>query len=309
MIYTVTLSPSLDLILDLNNTLLDGGVYKVKSECYRAGGRGINVSIMLKNLELESTALGFVAGFTGDEFMRLCASYGIKTSFVRARRGKTRINLRINGQNQTKINGVGPDVSMDDISYLLKKIAASDDDDFLVLAGDIPQNLPQNIYSSFFECIKDKKVKVIVDSNLKVTLPVLNLHPFLVKTNLSEIKIHTGTTLVTDNEIYAFAKDLCQKGAQNVIIVLNEYSSIFCAQDEAFKIIAPKVDYIDAVGAEDCLIAGFIQGFIQTDNLKDACIMATACAVASIGEWGLANFNDAKKYIDKVQIRQLDLKN
>ncbi len=153
MIYTVTSSPSLDLIVSLSSTLESGGNFRAIEEELRPGGKGINISIMLKNLGCNSTALGFVAGFSGDELMRMTMASGINTGFIRVRRGRTRINIRIKDTKETKINGLGPTVTSDDINYLINKIKIIKENDILVLAGMVPPSLPQDIYRTFFENI------------------------------------------------------------------------------------------------------------------------------------------------------------
>lgn len=309
MIYTVTLNPSLDLIMNLDEPLTVGGSFKVSSEYYRAGGRGLNVSAMLKNLGENSIALGFVAGFTGDELMRLFANYGIQTGFVRVRNGKTRINLKLNAKEQTKINGLGPQVTMDDINYLVKKLNALNDNDFLVLAGDIQPSLPVDIYHYFFERLQSVNIKAIFDSNLNLTMPILKYKPFLVKTNYAQIISYTQEYSLSLSDLYNFALDLCNKGAQNVVIALNDYSIIFVNKEIAFKVICPNVQFIDPIGAEDSMIAGFIHAYIQNEDIKEACIFATACGMASASEQGLASHAQANSFVEKIKIEQLNLNN
>ena len=152
MIYTVTTSPTLDLIMDINDPLISGGAYRASHEELRPGGKGINISIMLCHLGITSTALGFVAGFSGDELMRLTAASGIQTGFIRVRRGRTRINLRIKDHlKETRINGLGPAVTAQDLEYLLRKLKSLTDEDILVLGGIVPPTLPQDIFKTFFK--------------------------------------------------------------------------------------------------------------------------------------------------------------
>ncbi len=309
MIYTVTLNPSLDLVMNLNEPLTAGGSFKVASESYRAGGRGLNVSAMLKNLGENSIALGFVAGFTGDELMRLFANYGIQTGFVRVRSGKTRINIRLNAKEQTKINGLGPQVTMDDVNYLVKKLSNLNDNDFLVLAGDIQPSLPVDIYQYFFEQLKNINIKAIFDSNLNLTMPILKYKPFVVKTNYAQIISYTQEYSLSISDIYNFAIDLCNKGAQNVVIALNDYSIIFINKEMAFKVICPNVQFIDPIGAEDSMIAGFIHSYTHSNDIRSACKFATACGMASASELGLASHEHANSFIDRIKIEDLDLNN
>ena len=179
MIYTVTTSPTLDLMMDLNEALISGGSYRATHEELRPGGKGINISIMLRHLEITSTALGFVAGFSGDELMRLTAASGIQTGFIRVRRGRTRINLRIKDhQKETRINGLGPAVTAQDLEYLLRKLKSLTDDDILVLGGIVPPTLPQDIFKTFFKALEGKKTKVIIDTSPEFLEAILEFKPF-----------------------------------------------------------------------------------------------------------------------------------
>lgn len=297
MIYTVTSSPSLDLILTLPTKLESGGNFRVVDEELRPGGKGINISIMLKNLGISSTALGFVAGFSGDELMRMTMACGINTGFIRVRRGRTRINIRVKDTKETKINGLGPTVTPDDINYLINKIKIIKDTDILVLAGMVPPSLPQDIYKTFFENIKPG-TKVIVDTTPDVAAPLLKFKPFLVKPNLYELQDYLQTVLDNDEKVIDAARQVRAHGAQNVLVSMGKSGAVFVDEHDRANIIpAPGGDAIDRTGAGDSMIAGFIKDYLENKDLKSAAFMAVATGAATATHNGIAS----KEYVQQLR--------
>ncbi|SPT68252.1 Tagatose-6-phosphate kinase [Anaerobiospirillum thomasii] len=297
MIYTVTSSPSLDLIVSLSSTLESGGNFRAIEEELRPGGKGINISIMLKNLGCNSTALGFVAGFSGDELMRMTMASGINTGFIRVRRGRTRINIRIKDTKETKINGLGPTVTSDDINYLINKIKIIKENDILVLAGMVPPSLPQDIYRTFFENIK-AGTKVIIDTPPDVFAPLLELKPFLVKPNLYELQDFLQKELSDNDKVIEAARAIRDKGAQNVLVSMGKNGAVFVdCEDNAYVIATPGGDAIDRTGAGDSMIAGFISDYLESADLKSAAYMAVATGAATATYKGIA----PKEYVRELR--------
>lgn len=291
MIYTVTTSPSLDLIIKLQSELTIGANHRVVEEELRPGGKGINISIMLHNLGVPSTAFAFVAGFSGDELMRMTAATGVKTAFIRVRRGRTRINVKIKDEKPTSINGLGPQVSQDDINYLIKKISALTKDDYLVLAGTVPPSLPQDIYKSFFEAMKPESApQVIVDTPADQFKYVLKFHPFLIKPNLKDLKDYLKTPIETNEEIILAGKQLQAEGARNVLISLGKNGAVFIDEfGKSSSILAPGGTVTDKTGAGDSMIAGFLAEYIKDQDLESAAYMSVATGSATALTAGLAD--------------------
>ncbi len=295
MIFTVTTSPSLDLLMETAGPVQTGKTLRAVHEELRPGGKGINISIMLKHLGITSTALGFVAGFSGDELMRLTMAEGIQTGFIRVRRGRTRINLRLKEQGAgpleaTRVNGLGPSVSPDDINYLVRKVSALSAGDYLVLAGTVPPSLPQDIYSTFFKALQDKGAQVIVDAPPELLHAVLNYRPFLVKPNLEELKSFLNQDLSTTEEISAAAHRLQQEGAQNVLVSMGSFGALFLdSAGHTHVIRAPGGIAIDKIGAGDSMVAGFIAEYIKTGDLKQAALLAVAAGSATALARGIAS--------------------
>lgn len=294
MIYTVTTSPSLDLIMQLPGALTAGQTQRAVKEELRPGGKGINISIMLHNLGVTSTAFGFVAGFSGDELMRLTAATGVKTGFMRVRRGRTRINVRLKDMSgttpQTSINGLGPEVSADDIAYLTRKISALTSEDYLVLAGMVPPSLPQDIYSTFFESLKpDAAPKVIVDAPADQFKYVLKYQPFLIKPNLKELSDYLKLELNNSESIIKACHQLQEEGARNILVSLGKFGAIFMDyRQNTYQIAAPGGEVSDKTGSGDSMIAGFLADYIALQDLKSAAYMAVATGSATATTEGIA---------------------
>ena len=292
MIYTLTASPSLDLLMTLPATLESGGTYRADSEEIRPGGRGINISIMLKNLGFDSTALGFVAGFSGDELMQLTAEAGIKTGFIRVRKGRTRINLRFKDQDgeYTRINGLGPVVSDLDANYLIRRINDLKGGDFLILSGIIPPSMPQDMYKRCIEQVKNKEVSVIMDCPPELWRDALPHNPFLFKANLRDLRSYTGCAPDNPEEIIEAARDILKAGACNILVSLGSRGAVFVSKNsEPLHIKAPSSCIIDRVGAGDSMISGFVADYITTHDIKSAAMTAVAAGTATAGTKGLGS--------------------
>ena len=217
MIYTVTFNPSLDYIVRLDS-FTAGQINRVNYEQVLAGGKGINVSIVLKNLGHDNTALGFLAGFTGEEIKSQLKDFGVKSDFVQLEKGFSRINVKAKAENETEINGQGPDISEAKQQELFAQLDKLVEGDTLVLAGSIPKTLPDDIYQRIMARLDGKGIRIVVDAEKKLLLNVLQYHPFLIKPNNHELGDMFGVKLTTDEEIITYAKKLQEKGAQNVLI-------------------------------------------------------------------------------------------
>lgn len=289
MIYTVTFNPSLDYIVRLDS-FTAGEINRVNYEQVLGGGKGINVSIVLGNLGHESTALGFTAGFTGEEIKRQLDGFGIKHDFVQLPEGFTRINVKVKADKETEINGQGPDISEAKREELFEKLDTLAEGDTLVLAGSIPKTLPDDIYEKIMARLEGRGIRIIVDAEKKLLLNVLKYHPFLIKPNNHELGDMFGVKLTTDEEIITYAKKLQEKGAQNVLISMAGDGAILLTADgKHYKSPAPKGKLINSVGAGDSMVAGFITGYIESQgDFETAFHMGVATGSASAFSENLA---------------------
>ena len=289
MIYTVTFNPSLDYIVRLDS-FTAGQINRVNYEQVLAGGKGINVSIVLKNLGHDNTALGFLAGFTGEEIKSQLKDFGVKSDFVQLEKGFSRINVKAKAENETEINGQGPDISEAKQQELFAQLDKLVEGDTLVLAGSIPKTLPDDIYQRIMARLDGKGIRIVVDAEKKLLLNVLQYHPFLIKPNNHELGDMFGVTLKTDEEIITYAKKLQEKGAQNVLISMaGDGAILLTAEGQSFKCPAPKGKLINSVGAGDSMVAGFITGYIESNgDFAKAFHMGVATGSASAFSENLA---------------------
>ncbi|WP_022769513.1 MULTISPECIES: 1-phosphofructokinase [unclassified Butyrivibrio] len=282
MIYTVTFNPAIDYIVRMSDKLLPGMTNRSDSEDCYFGGKGINVSTILKNLGLESTALGFTAGFTGKAIEESVIGKGIIADFIQLDEGISRINVKIKGEAETEINAQGPKIPEDARKKLFDKVAALKDGDMIILAGSIPNSLPNDVYEKLIALVADKKVDVVVDATKDLLKNVLKYHPFLIKPNNHELGEMFGTVLKTDDEIEFYAKKLQELGARNVLISMAGDGAMLIAETgEKFRIGVPKGKVKNSVGAGDSMVAGFIAGYFKNKSYEEALKMGTAAGSAT----------------------------
>ena len=281
MIYTVTFNPSLDYIVDVENFRL-GMTNRTCSEQMMAGGKGINVSIVLKNLDIRSTALGFIAGFTGEEIRRQVAELGIFAEFIAIPEGLSRINLKLRSIDGTEINGMGPTIGQPQLDALYEKLDTLTEKDTLVLAGSIPASMPSSIYSDILAKLQDKGVTFVVDATKELLTNVLCYKPFLIKPNNHELGELFGVTLSTRESVVPYARRLQEQGARNVLVSMAGQGAVLVAEDgSVYMTPAPKGTLVNAVGAGDSMVAGFLAGWQERHDYGHAFRMGVGAGSAS----------------------------
>ena len=281
MIYTVTFNPSLDYIVSVDDFKL-GLTNRTSSELILPGGKGTNVSTVLKNLGFESTALGFVAGFTGNEIVKRLNDMGIKSDFISIENGISRINLKLKSIDGTEINGAGPDISEEKVNELMDKLNQLKEGDVLVLAGSIPSSMSDNIYRDIMADLKDRGVMIVVDATKDLLLNVLEYHPFLIKPNNHELGEIFDVKLTTREEVIPYGRKLQEKGARNVLISMaGEGAELIAENGEVYSSPAPKGTLVNGVGAGDSMVAGFMAGWMEKQDYEHAFRMGVATGSAS----------------------------
>ncbi len=300
MIYTITFNPALDYIVRVDDFKL-GQVNRTSYEEIYAGGKGINVSIVLNNLSVENIALGYIAGFTGEEIEKKVKSMGCKTDFIKLNNGLSRINVKLKSNEESEINGQGPDITDKDLDKLYKKLDLLKEGDILVLAGSIPNTLPENIYEIIMERLKDKEVKIIVDATRDLLLNVLKYRPFLIKPNHHELGDLFNIEIKNEEEIIFYAKKLKEMGARNVLISMAGDGAIFITEDnQVIKSAVPKGKLVNSVGAGDSMVGGFIAGYLKNSNLEEAFKMGVATGSASAFSEGLATKDKVNELLKEI---------
>ena len=288
MIYTVTFNPALDYVIRMEKLDL-GMVNRSSAEAIFYGGKGINVSTVLNNIGVESVALGFVAGFTGQEIEEGVKALGVTTDFIHLPEGVSRINVKIKAEQETEINGQGPQIKMEQVEGLFEQLERLKEGDCLVLAGTIPASLPSDIYEQIMERLQGRDIHIVVDATKDLLLNVLKYHPFLIKPNNHELGEMFHTVLQSDEEIVAYAKKLQDMGARNVLVSMAGDGAILVTEtDEVHKIGVPKGTVVNSVGAGDSMVAGFIASYFREHDYLKALKFGTATGSATAFSEGLA---------------------
>ena len=270
MIYTVTFNPSLDYIVNVDH-FKTGVVNRITKELIFPGGKGINVSMVLQNLGFDTTALGFMAGFTGNEIVRLLDVKGAKSDFIRVEEGNSRINFKLRSDEETEINGQGPKITEGNIKELYDQLDKLQKGDILVLAGSIPDTLPQSMYMDIMKHLEGRGIDIAVDATRKLLMNVLPYGPFLIKPNNHELGEIFGVELKDKDEIITYAKKLQEMGARNVLVSMAGDGAVLVSENgEEYKAESPKGKLVNSVGAGDSMVAGFISGYLETGSYKEA---------------------------------------
>lgn len=288
MIYTVTFNPALDYVVKMDSLEL-GMVNRSTAEAVYYGGKGINVSIVLNNIGVESVALGFIAGFTGREIEDGVKAMGVTTDFITLADGMSRINVKIKAEKETEINGQGPDIKAEELLELFNKLEKLKGGDCLVLAGTIPASLPSDIYEQIMAKLMNKGIDIVVDATKELLLNVLKYHPFLIKPNNHELEEIFGVKLSTDEDIAEYAKKLQVMGARNVLISMaGDGAMLITEAGEVLRIGVPKGKVVNSVGAGDSMVAGFTASYLKNHDYMEALKRGTATGSATAFSEGLA---------------------
>ena len=289
MIYTVTFNPAIDYIVHTDE-METGGVIRSSREEIYIGGKGLNVSQVLKELGKESEAFGFVAGFTGDEIERELKERGIDTKFIHLPNGISRINIKLKSEFETELNGQGPEVTQEAIDEFLKQMEWLKAGDYLVISGSTPALINDDIYGEILKSLMGRGVNVTVDATKGLLLKALPYHPFLIKPNKRELEEFFDVTLYNKKDIIEYAEKLKDRGARNVLVSLGADGAVLLAEDgQLYERKAPEGKVINSVGSGDSMVAGFIAGYMKHADYDEALKLGVAAGSACAFLDGLAS--------------------
>ncbi len=306
MIYTVTFNPSLDYIVSVPDFQL-GMTNRTSSELMFAGGKGINVSIVLKQLGLDSTALGFTAGFTGEEIAKRLEADGVQTDFIKVPAGISRINVKLKNIDGTEINGMGPEIGPEELKQLLARLDRLAAGDVLVLAGSIPKSMPDDIYQDILKRLDQRNILSVVDATGELLVNVLKHHPFLIKPNNHELGELFGVELKTKEQVVSYAKKLQEQGAKNVLVSMGGQGAVLVSETgEVYMADAPKGELKNSVGAGDSMVAGFITGWTEKKSYEHAFRMGVSTGSASAFSDSLATKLEVEAVYEKCEVRKMN---
>ncbi|MGT2935546.1 1-phosphofructokinase [Streptococcus castoreus] len=302
MIYTVTLNPSIDFIVRLDQINL-GSVNRMVSDDKFAGGKGINVSRVLQRLGIDSTATGFLGGFTGRFIEESLIAEGIKTAFVEVDQD-TRINVKIKSQEETELNGQGPTISLEQLEVLKSRLSQFTAEDTVVFAGSAPTNLGNAVYKELIPLVRQSGAQVVCDFEGQTLLDALAFNPLLVKPNNHELEAIFGVTLNGFDDVETYARRLLDMGAQNVIISMAGDGALLVTGAASYfaKPISGQVK--NSVGAGDSMVAGFTGEFVRSKDPVEALKLGVACGTATAFSDDLATITFIKETYDKVEVEK-----
>lgn len=319
MIYTVTFNPSLDYIVGVDG-FKTGKVNRTAEELILPGGKGINVSIVLQNLGMESIPLGFAGGFTGEEIRRLLKERKVEEQFVRVKKGISRINVKLRSlenmpdgektvSEESEINGMGPEIRGEELETFYRQLDTLQKGDILVLAGSIPTVLPSTIYRDIMKRLQKRKVMIVVDATKDLLVNVLEYHPFLIKPNNYELGEIFGVTLQTKEDVVLYAKKLQEMGAGNVLVSMAGDGAVLVAEDgSVYRAEAPEGRVRNSVGAGDSMVAGFLYGYLNSGTYEDAFYYGICSGSASAFSENLATRKEVEKLLKKMKQQNMETK-
>ena len=298
MIYTVTLNPALDYLVEVEN-FRTGTLNKANSSSVTFGGKGLNVSAVLKTLGVENKAFGFAGGFTGAEIIRMAQEAGCDCDFINLPGQNSRINVKIKNGEETELNGEGPQIPSTALNELYTKLSALTKDDILVLSGSVPKSLSHTIYMDIMTRLPEG-VKTVVDSTGAALKNTLKCRPFLIKPNIDELSDIFGVKIAVKTDAVFYARKLCESGAENVLVSMGGQGAVLVTENEAYEMNAPEGNVINTVGSGDSMVAGFIAAISDGQGIVDALHLAVCAGSATAFSERLAEKDSILRLIDTV---------
>lgn len=304
MIYTITLNPSVDYHVEVDD-FESGKLNRTKSDYKVPGGKGINVSRVLKRLGVQSKALGFLGGFTGTYIQEFLKKEQIDMRFIEVDQD-TRINIKLKSVDETEINGVGPNVKKEQLAKLFAQFSNLTKEDIVVFSGSIPSSLPSTIYVELIKRCKDNGVRFVADVSGDALESILEEKPFLIKPNHHELGELFDTEIHTIQEAYTFGKKIVEKGVENIIVSMAEKGALFINKDVAFQANAPKGELKNSIGAGDSLVAGFLSAFTTGKSLEEAFKIGVASGSATAFSQELCTKVEVMNLFNQVKLQTLE---
>lgn len=297
MVYTVTCNPAVDYVVHLEQFQY-GALNRSCKEEIQCGGKGINVSAVLNEMGIPNKALGFIGGFTGELLCEKLSLQGIETDFIKLESGMTRINVKMKSNAETEINANGPQISSQELNKMSEKIRKIQENDILILSGSVPGNVSDTIYAQWMSELSSCNIRTVVDASGKLLLNALPYHPFLIKPNLQELCELFGMQISSEEEILSCAKKLQEQGAENVLVSLGkEGALLLCETQQVYRVAGVQGTVQNSVGAGDSMVAGFIAGFLESGDYRQALRYGAAAGSATAFSLGLAAKEAIQKYI------------
>ncbi|WP_409022422.1 1-phosphofructokinase [Dellaglioa sp. P0083] len=303
MIYTVTINPSIDYIVQLDKLTL-GEVNRMDYDTKLPGGKGINVSRILNELNQPNKALGFIGGFTGEFIKSAMIANHLDTQFTKIK-ADSRINIKIKADQETEINGKGPLISDDELKLFNEQFETLTSDDTVILAGSLVPNLSQDFYYELIKVIRSKGAQFVIDTTGEALLKTISEKPLVVKPNHHELAELFNVTLNGINDIVKYGQKLLELGAQHVLISMAGDGGLLITKDAVYQSNAPKGTVINSVGAGDSMIAGFTGTFAKTNDPIESFKYGLACGSATAFSEDIATIEKINEILPQIDIKKI----
>ncbi|MBM7620883.1 1-phosphofructokinase [Bacillus tianshenii] len=303
MIYTITLNPSIDYVMEVAD-FKEGSVNRADRTMYYPGGKGINVSRVLKRLGADTMALGFTAGFTGNFIKERLIEEQVAVKLIEVE-GTSRINVKLKAGEETEINGSGPIVDEREASRLISQLDVLQPTDFVVIAGSLPGTVPSTIYQAIIEKCKRHHANVVIDTGGSLLKELLAYRPFLIKPNHHELGDLFGVSIRTKEEVVDYARRIHEQGVQNIIVSMAGEGAILYSEAGVYLAKAPKGDVKNSVGAGDSLVAGFLAGYEKYANIQEALRYGIASGSATAFSNDLCQKQEVDRLLNQVEIEKI----
>lgn len=304
MIYTCTITPSIDYTTYLSD-FHTGTLNRSNEVFYYPGGKGINVSRVLKRLDVDSIALGFAGGFTGNYIEQFLMKEGIDTDFIQTD-DITRINVKIKAQEETELNGPGPVINTEQQSDLMNKIKTLKTGDWFVLAGSLPDSIPQSFFMEIASICNEQDVHFVLDTSGPALKDLIHTQPFLIKPNEHELGELFDTNIVNKQQASYYAKRLVNQGVQHVIVSMGEEGALLVTKDLVVSAKAPKGKVVNTVGSGDSLISGFIASYLNDKDAEKAFRYGVASGSATAFRSDLCEKSDVEELLEQVLLTPME---
>ncbi|WP_423189326.1 1-phosphofructokinase [Alkalibacterium sp. f15] len=307
MIYTVTLNPSIDYVIYPNDPIKLGQLNRIEKDQKSPGGKGINVSRILTQLNTDNVALGFVGGFIGQLLLEKLKEEGVRTEFTHIETD-TRINIKLKGEEETEINDDGPFVNEEESQRFYKQLAELNENDLVIIAGSKPKGLSDDYYQRLIDYVKSKKAEFIIDTTGEELQMALSKNPLLVKPNIHELEELYDVTLDNLTDVVSYGKKMLAEGAKYVIVSMGGDGALLLTNDEVYYSETPEGQLVNSVGSGDSMVGGFVGEYQKTKNPLDAFKMSLACGSATAFKEDLAKKEDIDKLLPKIKIQKWEEK-
>ncbi|MBH0230958.1 1-phosphofructokinase [Halobacillus yeomjeoni] len=300
MIYTCTLNPSIDYIMSVPK-FESGTLNRAHNTSFYPGGKGINVSRVLRRLGVGTIALGFTGGFSGNFIKQFLSEERIEHRFIDTDKD-TRINVKLKSSDETEINGPGPELTTDQQEALLKQVDEMTNKDTLVLAGSVPSTLPPDFYMTIADICAKNRTKFVADTSGKALDGLIGKRIFLLKPNHHELGELFKTEIDSLEQTVHYGRKLFESGVEHVIVSMGGSGAIYIGENKTLHANVPEGVVKNSVGAGDSVVSGFLAGLTQGRSIEESFRFGVAAGSATAFQDDLCEEKHVSEVLENIEI-------